>query len=891
MEENQPELSTANTSTNRSRQVVEIFSTCGKHRSLWLDLEARYGGSNGPMIYNLEREIGSVSQGNMSVTAYFTKIKMLWDELVCLDPVPACACPVHRQIMKREDSRQLMRFLMGLNNTYEHVRSQILLMEPRPHVQKAFSMVLSVEKQLSVQVQQSIGTAGAIYQVHHKDMKHKGIIDKRSMICDYCKRTGHLKEACFKLNGTPEWYKELAEKKKKGAGRGRGMIAAVDVDPQTTVSGLQGNDFSSILRAEIRKFMTENGSSHPQYNTPFDDVQINFAHMAELEESAGRIYCFNNDDYGSWIVDSGATRHVCANLKYFTNYFTPLKPTRVSLPDGSKKLIAHIGTVKLSPYITLEHVLYIPTFSVNLLSDQWTKETLAIGKLVGHLYILDSDSFLAVSSSQHSESTSVVLHSVADTSANDNSVIWQTPRPSKQQRLPFPNSDSQVTSVFDLALILWMQPYLFLLPLQYTTNTSLPHSATIQSSPISVTAPADSSFSLPTLQPTSPNAPPPARRNLGPISRLHSNRSGWMLCSKKFLHLKRTIPGILLLFLQASAPLAASGFFKLKMKDDGSVERCKARLVAKGFSQIEGVDYADCFSPVAKAVTVRLFLAISSSFDWPLHQLDVNNAFLHGYLEEEIYMQPPEGYLSSQAMYIARSPTGTSLTQAKYVQDILQDTGLQTAKAATTPLPQGIKLCANGGAALSDPEPYRRLVGRLLYLGFTRPDISYGVQQLSQFLQHPCESHWQAALHIVRYLKGTPHTGLFFPSSNSLTLQAFCDADWASCLDSRRSVTGFCVFLGTALISWKTKKQATVSRSSAEAEYRSMGATVCELQWISYLLHDFGIPVSTPIPMFCDNQAALHIMANPVFHERTKHLDIDCHIVSIYIYIFKYGIH
>ncbi|KAL0377948.1 UNVERIFIED_CONTAM: Retrovirus-related Pol polyprotein from transposon RE1 [Sesamum radiatum] len=322
-----------------------------------------------------------------------------------------------------------------------------------------------------------------------------------------------------------------------------------------------------------------------------------------------------------------------------------------------------------------------------------------------------------------------------------------------------------------------------------------------------------------------------------------------MLCSKKFLHLKRTIPGILLLFLQASAPLAASGFFKLKMKDDGSVERCKARLVAKGFSQIEGVDYADCFSPVAKAVTVRLFLAISSSFDWPLHQLDVNNAFLHGYLEEEIYMQPPEGYFiqpghvckllkslyglkqasrqwnleftskllsfgfsqsahdhclfvkgtgddfvalliyvddvlltsPSSVLIDSQVSTGTSLTQAKYVQDILQDTGLQTAKAATTPLPQGIKLCANGGAALSDPEPYRRLVGRLLYLGFTRPDISYGVQQLSQFLQHPCESHWQAALHIVRYLKGTPHTGLFFPSSNSLTLQAFCDADWASC--------------------------------------------------------------------------------------------------------------
>ncbi|KAL0463232.1 UNVERIFIED_CONTAM: Retrovirus-related Pol polyprotein from transposon RE1 [Sesamum latifolium] len=216
-------------------------------------------------------------------------------------------------------------------------------------------------------------------------------------------------------------------------------------------------------------------------------------------------------------------------------------------------------------------------------------------------------------------------------------------------------------------------------------------------------------------------------------------------------------------------------------------------------------------------------------------------------------------------LQIARLSAGTSLTQTKYVQDILSDTGLLNAKAATTPLPQGIKLTATGGAVLSDPEPYRRLVDRLLYLGFTRPDISYGVQQVSHFLQHPCENHWQTALHVVRYLKGTPTTGLFFPSSNSLRVQAYCDADWASCLDSRRSVTGFCVFLGGVLISWKTKKQTTVSRSSAEAEYRSMGVTVCEVLWISYLLGDFGIPISAPIPLFCDNRAALHITANPVF--------------------------
>ncbi|KAL0331150.1 UNVERIFIED_CONTAM: Retrovirus-related Pol polyprotein from transposon RE2 [Sesamum angustifolium] len=182
---------------------------------------------------------------------------------------------------------------------------------------------------------------------------------------------------------------------------------------------------------------------------------------------------------------------------------------------------------------------------------------------------------------------------------------------------------------------------------------------------------------------------------------------------------------------------------------------------------------------------------------------------------------------------------------------------MTTASSVLTPLPPGIKLTSESGALFREPDKYRRLIGRLLYLGFRRPNISFAVQQLSQYLQRPTEQHWHAALHLTTYV----------------------DADWGACVDSRHSVTGYCVFLGSSLISWKTKKQNTVSCSSVKAEYRAMAAGVCELQWISFLLADFHIPVTTPIPFWCDNQATLHITANPVFHERTKHLDIDCHVV------------
>ncbi|KAL0285328.1 UNVERIFIED_CONTAM: Retrovirus-related Pol polyprotein from transposon RE2 [Sesamum angustifolium] len=171
------------------------------------------------------------------------------------------------------------------------------------------------------------------------------------------------------------------------------------------------------------------------------------------------------------------------------------------------------------------------------------------------------------------------------------------------------------------------------------------------------------------------------------------------------------------------------------------------------------------------------------------------------------------------------------------------------AKPASTPLPPGFKFSQDDGSLLPCPEQYRRLVGRLLYLGFFRPDISFFVQQLSQFLQHPHTSHWNAAIHVLRYLKGTLSLGLFFSAHGSFQLTAYSDASCVACLDTRRSITGFCIFLGSSLISSKMKKQATVSHSFAEAAV-----------WV---------------PQF----AALHIIGNSVFHKHTKHPDVDCHLV------------
>ncbi|XP_061352754.1 uncharacterized mitochondrial protein AtMg00810-like [Gastrolobium bilobum] len=162
-----------------------------------------------------------------------------------------------------------------------------------------------------------------------------------------------------------------------------------------------------------------------------------------------------------------------------------------------------------------------------------------------------------------------------------------------------------------------------------------------------------------------------------------------------------------------------------------------------------------------------------------------------------------------------------------------------------------LRLCQNHGTPCHEPAVYRRLVGRLLYLTNTRPDISFVVQQLSQFVAHPMQSHFDAATRVMRYLKGSPCKGILFPSQNSLHLSGFTDANWATCPNTRKSTTVFCVFLGSSLISWKSKKQSTVSRSSAEAEYRALATLTCEVQWLTYLLHDLHIPISAPAMIYC----------------------------------------
>ncbi|KAJ9566549.1 hypothetical protein OSB04_002515 [Centaurea solstitialis] len=226
---------------------------------------------------------------------------------------------------------------------------------------------------------------------------------------------------------------------------------------------------------------------------------------------------------------------------------------------------------------------------------------------------------------------------------------------------------------------------------------------------------------------------------------------------------------------------------------------------------------------------------------------------------------------------VAQSKKGYLLSQKKYISDLFERARLSDKKTVDTPLETNVHYTPTNGVPLSDPSLYRTIVGSLVYLTVTRPDIAHTVHVVSQFVTAPTTVHWGAVLRILRYLRGTQFQSLLFPSTSSLKLSAYSDASWDSDPSDRKSTTGFCIFLGDSLISWKSKKQDVVSRSSTEAEYCAMAVTTCEIVWLRWLLADMGVDVSQPTPFHCDNKSAMQIAKNSVFHERTKHIEIDCH--------------
>ena len=221
---------------------------------------------------------------------------------------------------------------------------------------------------------------------------------------------------------------------------------------------------------------------------------------------------------------------------------------------------------------------------------------------------------------------------------------------------------------------------------------------------------------------------------------------------------------------------------------------------------------------------------------------------------------------------------GTFISQTKYTKDMLKKFNMEDAKPIKTPMSTQGHLDLNEEVKVVDQKVYRSMIGSLLYLCASRPDIMLSVCMCARFQANPKECHLMAVKRILRYLVFTPNLGLWYPKGSSFDLLGYSDSDYVGCKVDRKSTTGTCQFLGRSLVAWSSKKQNSVALSTAEAEYVTAGVCCAQLLWMKQTLSDFGCHFSA-IPLLCDNESAIKLANNPVQHSRTKHIDIRHHFL------------
>ncbi|GJT30049.1 retrovirus-related pol polyprotein from transposon TNT 1-94 [Tanacetum coccineum] len=414
--------------------------------------------------------------------------------------------------------------------------------------------------------------------------------------------------------------------------------------------------------------------------------------------------------------------------------------------------------------------------------------------------------------------------------------------------------------------------------------------------------------------------------------------------------------------------------FRNKLDENGIVSRNKARLVAQGYNQQEGIDYDETYAPVARLESIRILLAYACALDFKLFQMDVKSAFLNGFINEEVYVAQPPGFIDfekpdhvyklKKALYglkqapkawydrlkaflikheykmgmvdntlftkkkssnliivqiyvddiifgstcqdmcdefakimhdefemsmmgelnfflglqIKQMEDGIFFNQSKYIKEMLKKFGLEDSKPMKTPMSSDTKLTKDEECESVDSTKYRGMIGSLLYLTASRPDIMFSVCLCARFQEAPKTSHLEAVKRIFRYIKGTTHLGLWYPKGTGIETVVYADSDHAGDYVDRKSTSGICTFVGCCLTSWFSKKQTALAISTTEAEYVSAEKACQQALWMKQALIDYDVRLDD-VPIMCDNKGAIDLSKNPVQHSRTKHIEIRHHFL------------
>ncbi|KAK6147714.1 hypothetical protein DH2020_018626 [Rehmannia glutinosa] len=294
-----------------------------------------------------------------------------------------------------------------------------------------------------------------------------------------------------------------------------------------------------------------------------------------------------------------------------------------------------------------------------------------------------------------------------------------------------------------------------------------------------------------------------------------------------------------------------------KMNEEESIVRNKVRLVAKGYCQEEGIDFDETFSFVARLEAIRMFLYYQGKFE--MSMMGELTFFL--------------------GLQVKQLKDGTFMSQTKYTTDLMKKFGMEEKSYVNIPMNTSVNMDMDVDGKSVDQTRYRALIGSLLYLTASRPDITFAVGVCARFQSAPKESHMTAAKRILRYLKGCQEVGIWYPKKEGFKLVGLSDSDWAGDTDDRKSTTGFIFFMGDTAFTWASKKQPIVTLSTCEAEYVAATSCVSHAIWLRNLLKELSMSQEDPTEIYVDNKSAIALAKNPVFHNRSKHIDTRYHYI------------
>ncbi|KAH9782310.1 hypothetical protein KPL71_008845 [Citrus sinensis] len=310
--------------------------------------------------------------------------------------------------------------------------------------------------------------------------------------------------------------------------------------------------------------------------------------------------------------------------------------------------------------------------------------------------------------------------------------------------------------------------------------------------------------------------------------------------------------------------------------------RFKARLVAKGYTQMEGVDFKEVFSPVVRHASIRVLMAITATQNLELEQFNVKTAFLHGNLQEEIFMSQSEGYKAPDrrdyVYLLKKSLYGLKQSPRQWYlkfDEFMTTHGFQRSEI------YALKTLLGTTFDMKDLGSAKRILGVDIRRNKSEgPDISHAVSVVSRYMASPGKEHWKGVKWILRYLKGTLNVGLVYGKNSGTEegLWGYVDSDYAGDLERKRSLTGYLFMLNGCLINWKANLQHVVALSTTEAEFTTATEAAKEAIWLKGLITELGLKQES-VPIFCDSSSALHLCKNPAYHEKTKHIDIKLHFI------------